>query len=225
MKRFFANLTLVAYLSAFAWGLFAHTFSVGLGAHPAMYLVVWDMFIGWSYYEKRYQVIGEGESGKYYELDPGPWGEFKPFGEIGRRHYDSSGGHYCLKFGLNTLRHTKHEPISRVYVIEEHFAKKYNLPEFMWHRFYPEPKEPTIYRHVMTVARPDGTLLQSRGSWYGAQYARVMTSNEQLIRESSRAMPLFHFERGTGLGELPPSDPRNFLKQPSSSEVPSPLGE
>jgi len=103
MKRWLTHSFIAAYLLALSWGIVAHAVNFGTGAHPAMYYVVWDMFCGWTSYSSRTLIIGQGESGKYYELAPGPWGEFKPFGKLGRRNYDPSGTH-SPKLALNALR-------------------------------------------------------------------------------------------------------------------------
>jgi hypothetical protein len=205
MKRWLANFTLFVYLGAFSWGIVAHGLQFAQQSHPAMYFIVWDMFCGWSWYERRQHVIGEGESGRFYELDPAPWGEFNPFGNIGRRHYDT-GGAYSIKFGLNTLKHTKHEPIVRLYSIEEYFAKKYNLPDFLWDRYYPEPKQQTSYYNTTLVVRGDGTVLQATSPWLPQQYARVLSTNEVMM-QSIKAQPFMQYERlaGTSDGAFLPS--------------------
>jgi hypothetical protein len=200
MKRWLANLTLVVYLGAFSWGIISHALQFGQQIHPGMYFFVWDMFCGWSWYERRQHVIGEGESGKFYELDPAPWGEFNPFGNIGRRHFDT-GGAYGVKFGFNTLKHTKHEPIVRIFSIEEYFAKKYNLPDFLWRRYYPEAKDPTSYYNTTLVVRGDGKVLQSRPQWLATQFARAMQSNPELIKQAGASTPFLQFDRNVGASD------------------------
>ena len=88
MKRWMTHLGIGAYLMALAFGFVTHAVDFGTGCHPIMYFLIWDMFCGWSSYEGRMHVISEGESGKFYELAPGPWGEFHPYGFIDRHHYD-----------------------------------------------------------------------------------------------------------------------------------------
>ena len=84
MKRWLTHLLISGYLLALFGGIASHTLNLGAVSHPGMYFFVWDMFCGWSSYADRIQVVGEGESGTYYQLAPGPWGEFKPYGKIGR---------------------------------------------------------------------------------------------------------------------------------------------
>lgn len=210
MKRWLVNITLAVYLAGFAGGLVIHAMSMTSAStyNPAIYFFVWDMFCGWSNYERRQYVIGEGISGKYYELDPAPWGEMHPFGTIGRRHYDSSGA-YAVKFGLNTLKHTQHEPMSRVFVVEEFYSKKYNLNDKLWARYFNEPKNPTYYRNVMYTVLPDGTPIDIRQCWLAEQHSRVLAANPKVMQESHRAQPFMAVERpvATSNAQLPFMDP------------------
>ena len=131
MKRWIAVIVICGYLGSLAMGLVAHTLHVGANSHPGMYFVVWDMFCGWGAYSNRTHLIAEGESGKYYELSPAPWGSLQPFGPTDRLHYDTS-YHLTPKMVRNNLRNTEHEPIARVFVIEETWSKKFNLPDELW---------------------------------------------------------------------------------------------
>ena len=114
LKRWLAGAFIVAYLSALGLGVVSHALAFQQNAHPMMYFVVWDMFCGWSAYASRTHVIAEGESGKFYRLTPTPWGEYHPYSDLGRQHYDPFSSH-CQRIGTNVLRHTRHEPISRMW--------------------------------------------------------------------------------------------------------------
>ena len=87
MKRISACTFIVAYISALALGNVSHTLQYQTGCHPLMYMVIWDMFCGWSAYANQIHVIAEGESEKYYELAPGPWGIYRPWGGEFARHH------------------------------------------------------------------------------------------------------------------------------------------
>jgi hypothetical protein len=108
-----------------------------------MYYFVWDMFCGWSAYDSRMHIVAEGESQTFYRLTPAPWGEFQPFGSLGREHYDSFNGH-GVNIGMNVLKHTQHEPMVRLFVIEESWAKKYNLPDAVWKTRYDGSKSSPV---------------------------------------------------------------------------------
>lgn len=190
MKRWLAHLFIASYLGALGIGIICHTFNFGTAVHPAMYYIIWDMFCGWSSYESRMQVIGEGASGTFYELSPGPWGDFKPYGPLGRRHYDTFAAH-GTRLGLNALKHTKHEPITKIYVIEENHAKKYNLPDEMYERMYGEPKEMRKYYHVRCAMTPEGQLIASQQHWQAYQFNLTVTNNPRLQAEIQRSRPYY----------------------------------
>jgi len=190
MKRWFVHLFIASYLSALGIGIVCHTFSFGLAVHPAMYYVVWDMFCGWSAYESRMQIIGEGESGTYYELSPAPWGDFRPYGSLGRRHYDTFAAHGA-RLGLNAVRHTRHEPITKILVIEENHAKKYNLSDAMYERLYGEAKEMVKYYHVRNAITPEGRVLSVQPSWLTVQFSHCLTDNPRLQADTRRHRPVY----------------------------------
>ena len=190
MKRWLASSFIALYLAALGWGIIAHAATFYTNVHPAMYFVVWDMFCGYSHYEKRVQVIGEGESGAYYELAPGPWGDFYPFGDTARRHYDIHNTHTQRLVDL-ALNHTTHEPMTRVFTVEQWWPKRYNLPDWLWQQAYDEPKDVMIYSQVRRVATPDGQVLQHYNDWLTDQWAMCVMDNPRLEADRRRGRPLF----------------------------------
>lgn len=199
MKRWITHLTIAAYLFALSFGIVAHAMKFMTSSHPAMYFVVWDMFCGWTAWSTRNHVIAEGESGTYYELTPPPWGAFKPFGAITRQHYDPW-HKYCVRLGLNTLKHTDHEPITRIFVVEEAWAKKYNLPPNIWEQRYDAPQERYVYSHVRHVADGQGNPLKQNPNWLNFQSALVLSDNPRLRAEARKTQPFVSF--GTKSSEL-----------------------
>jgi hypothetical protein len=191
MKRWLVISTIGCYLSILCFGVVSHAVNYKKTAHPAMYFIVWDMFCGWSAYEDRIHIIGEGESGKYYQLSPGPWGEFKPFGDLGRQHYDPFASH-AMTIAANTLRYSKHEQIDRVYVVQEVWAKKFNLPDRLWAERYPEPKERYSYFHLRKVFDGGGQLVRSNQSWFDYQTNICVSDNPRLFRDAYKGKPFFH---------------------------------
>jgi len=190
MKRWLSTLAIGCYLSALAFGIFSHSMYYKNTSHPAMYYIVWDMFCGWSAHDSRLHVIGEGESGKFYQLAPGPWGELEPFGDLGRRHYDTflQFGH---RYAQSTLAHTQHEPMRQIYMVEECWPKKFNMPEWLWNQRYDEPKDIKKYYHVYRVAAPDGTTLQSQPSWHTVQALASVSKNPRLQADVKRNQPFY----------------------------------
>ncbi|QDT64816.1 hypothetical protein [Calycomorphotria hydatis] len=211
MKRLLISGLIAGYLSVLGMGVVSHTMEWGSTSHPMMYYVVWDMFCGWSGWDVRYEVVGEGVSGKYYQLAPGPWGRVRAHGRIDRRHYDM-GGVYCCRIALNTLKHTQHEEMARIFVVERLWSKKYNIPDHLWQTRFEEPKQPNFYHHVRHVLSGDGTLLDTRGDWVSERISLNQTSNPSLQMQMRQNRPLFAFDlagkgrptQATGVDKLSP---------------------
>ena len=190
MKRPLAILAICAYLGSLSWGIVAHTVDVGVGSHPAMYYVVWDMFCGWGAYSSRWHVIGEGESGRYYEVAPAPWGELKPFGRQDRRHYDEQ-SFMTSALIRNNLRRTQHEPISRVFVVEEAWPKKFNLPDHLWSRHYQEPKDKQSYYQLRAICDSEGQVIEAYPTWNSSLYAKSLGDNPRLAAQQAKSKPFY----------------------------------
>jgi hypothetical protein len=188
VKRWFAHICITTYLGALLFGFVTHAFDIYSGFHPAMYFLVWDMFCGWAGYEGRMQVIGEGESGKFYELAPAPWGEFHPYGYIPRQHYDPD----CKqgeRLGHMALKHTTHEPMVRLFVVQEEYPKKFNLPEAQYEAYYGKPKQFHKYCHTRFVLTPNGEVLQSQPTFFVYQYEMGLRDNPRLMSDARRSRP------------------------------------
>jgi hypothetical protein len=158
-----------------------------------MYYLVWDMFCGWSAYDSRIHVVAEGESQTFYRLTPTPWGELHPYGMLGREHYDVFNNH-AGQIGLNVLKHTQHEPILRVFVIEESWAKKFNLRPEVWESRYDDPKDKLSYFRVRAVVLPDSQVVEKYDSWMAHQAGRMFGDNPRLQADSKMNQPIFVHE-------------------------------
>jgi hypothetical protein len=220
MKRWITHIAITAYLSALAYGVVSYTISYSVSNHPSTYFVIWDMFCGWSAYETRVQLLAQGESGKFYRVDPAPWGEFQPYGEIGRRHYDLYGIH-APRLATNILKHTRHEPIQRVYIIEEAWAKKFNLPDDIWYRRFTEPKDVHKYYNVRTIVDGEGRLVTGGPSWLAYQCALSVSDNPRLQADSRKGKPFYAFDfakRGNGVhAPVGTYDPSAYVPAASAS--------
>jgi hypothetical protein len=224
MPRWLSHLTIAAYLSVLSLGIVAHALTAGVTSHPMMYYIVWDMFCGWTAYELRYHAIAEGESGQFYQLSPSPWGDFTPYGPYSRLHYDS------LKVAqsrivTNTLRQTDHEPIVKVYVVEEAWNKKFNVPEFVWKQLHDEPQEPLHYYSLWTTFHPDGTLIANNPSILQHWYYDSISDNPRLEADQKRTRAVLaidpsrrQFETGRGWSEY------DMQERSSSARTATPLG-
>ena len=190
MKKWLISTFIASYLGVLGFGLGCHTLGVWTNAHPMMYFVVWDMFCGWSPYNMKLHVIGEGESGKYYELSPGPWGNLVPWGALGRQHYDPWNNH-VLQIGMNVLKRTSHEPMAKIYVVEECSMKKWDLPDHIWNARYDEPRDPFNYYRVRTEMTPDGASHKRYISWAQYQNLIAISDNPRLHVESQKNRQMF----------------------------------
>ena len=190
MKRRLAICTIVCYLGASFYGVASYAVGFTVNPSPAMYFFVWDMFSGWAAYEERLKIIGESEDGNFYQLSPPPWGDYQPFSDLSRHNYDSHSNH-AGAVAANTLRHTQHEPMRRVYVVQEVWSKKFNLPDELWADRYPEPKDPHIYYHLRQIRDSSGNLIQNRSTWYGHQNQMALRDNPRLIQDIHKGKPMF----------------------------------
>lgn len=224
MKRLLTVGFIVAYLGALNYGVVCHMLNYRTGSHPLMYFVVWDMFCGWIAYDTRVYVVGEGESQKYYDLTTPPWGEFHPWGTLGRQHYDSFNNHVA-RIAMNTLRHTQHEPMTRLLVVEESWAKKYNIPDKVWEMRYEEPKDPQKYYMVRTVLLPDGRVAHDSGSWVQQQAMKMLNDNPRLQLQARKSRSLFLMDSQMPGREMMvgPAGGNDYLKS-FTSPIGSPLG-
>lgn len=213
---------IATYLSVLGCGLFCHAMNFRTGAHPLMYFIIWDMFCGWSPYNSFAHIIAEGESGTFYECAPGPWGSLRPWGAYDRHHYDPWNNHLA-RMGLNTLRHTEHEPIQKIWIVEECSMKKYDLPDAIWNQRYSEPKQPTTYYRVRAELNPLGEYQATYIAWAAYQNLVALGDNPRLRAESQKDRPMFAVDvprpgRDVFLNALP----RQALPANSFGAAPSP---
>lgn len=214
MQRWTTHLFIAGYLGVLAFGLVAHAMTYLKLSHPAMYFIVWDMFCGWSSYETRMHVVGEGDSGTYYRLAPAPWGAFIPYGSAERQDYDLS-GQFGYRAAANALAHTEHEPIRRILVVEESWPKKYNLPAALWQVRYqtPKPAEPQSYFHVLRTYNSAGVCLQQQRDFLATQYELCVLDNPKLRSDMRKGHTFFASN---------PSDRSASAVQPASYETEAP---
>lgn len=179
IKRFAIVSFIAVYLGWLGYGIATHTLAKDLNTHPSSYFNVWDMFCGWNGYASRYHIIAEGESGQHYDLAPAPWGEFYPYGGINRHHYDTLAIH-APRAAANILKHTKHEPIKQVFVIEEAWNKKYNMKDWLWDKQYDRPKDPYAYYTNRVRLLPDGTVLERFPDVLSLQEANFLQADPKI---------------------------------------------
>lgn len=190
MKKLWAKCVIGTYLTALSVGIVCHAMNYGLGSHPAMYFFVWDMFCGWAAQEVRYHLVAEGESGNFYRLSPPPWNTFAPYGDLDRDQYDVVGNCHA-RIAVNTLRHTEHEPMVRVLLIEEAWPKKYNLSDNAWAMRFDEPKDPHSYFWHRATYDTDGTPRHLGPDYISHLLTQSIIENPRLKADSLRGKPFF----------------------------------
>lgn len=184
-KKWAAGLFISGYVSFLSWGIVAHALNVGAQGNTISYFAIWDMFCGWHAYENRTHILAESHAGEFYEVKP-PWGELQPFGRVPRINHDVT-NQLIPKYINHVLKRTSHDTIDRVYVVEELWAKQYNLPEPLWQQYYDRPRDPISYYHLRAVFNDTGVAVNQFPDWYTQQTLNSIADNPRLQREMTRA--------------------------------------
>ncbi len=188
MKRWIVNAGIYGYLAALLFGFLCVACQVQFFSVP-MYFLTFNMYGSWSGYDCKMQVLGEGQSGRFYVLSPGPWGEFDPYSShVPRQSYDQA-FEYGSILARPALAHTKHEPILRIFVIEQEYPKKFNLTDAQFEAYYGKPKPQRIYSHTRMVMSPEGEILSSAQTWLRYQDNLSIVDNPRLVTDATRSRP------------------------------------
>lgn len=179
MRRWCVGIFITSYLTALTVGILSQTLRVGMAAHPVMYFIVWDMYCGWAAYNSKYRAVAEGVSGTCYDLEPPPWGTFKPYNTLDRFQYSTATG-WMAKTAAHTVAHTQHEPIARIFVIEESWAKQFDLPEYVWKARYNIPKNKYTYSTIRVELDGTGQVVKAYNNWVDVQRQMMVGDNPRL---------------------------------------------
>jgi hypothetical protein len=190
MKRWMTHATIAVYLGVLLLGLFSHAVMYNNYRHPLMYFIVWDMYCGWSAFESRYHALAETYDGRHYNLFPAPWGEFHPYQGPGRQHYDAQ-ARFLPRMADAVLKHTDHDDIRRVIIVEEAWSKKFNLPDEWWHLRHAEPKDKHSYFHVRAVVSNDSEAQVRTGEWSTYLANQALMNNPRLMSDVKRGHTFF----------------------------------
>jgi hypothetical protein len=188
MRKLIVSAFIGSYLLVLGFGLASHLLGYRTYDSLAMYFIVWDMYCGWDAYETRRIIVAEGESGAHYELTPQPWGSFVPYGSAARHDLDYF-GYFSGRVAANVLRQTEHEPISRIYLIDSVWPKKYNIPESTWQARYSEPRARVPYFYLRAAYSPAGELESLEPDWKNFLTGRALQDNPRLQAEVRAAQP------------------------------------
>lgn len=189
LGKWSAGLFIVCYLAVLSFGIVAHALKVGVSGNTLSYFIVWDMFCGWHAYDQRTHLIAESTSGRYYEVKE-PWGEFCPFGSLGRYQYDAY-NHMTPRHVNHVLSHSSHEPIDAVYMVQEVWPKQYNLPERLWKDNFGRERDKMSYYHLRAVCDERGTYVQLYPDWLIQQRLNSIGDNPRLRHEVRQASSSF----------------------------------
>ncbi|MCA9062692.1 MAG: hypothetical protein KDA96_06520 [Planctomycetaceae bacterium] len=190
-KRWCSAGFITAYLGWLSFGIVGHALNLEATSNTSGYYVVWDMFCGWTAYDTRVHLVARGESGQYYEVTAAPWGSLTPFGDLPRVQYDSTWT-YLPKYVANVLRHTAHEPIDRVYVVEENWPKQYNMPPRLWADYHVgEPADKVSYFNVRNICSEDGVVLATYPDWLTQLTMQSINDNPRLRAVASGSTPYY----------------------------------
>jgi len=187
--KWIAGLFIACWFGVMSFGIVGHALKVGLCRNTLSYFVVWDMFCGWRAYDARTHLIAESSTGRYYAVRE-PWGEFCPFGNIGRIQYDVS-NHLLPKQINHVLSHTQHEQIDHVYVVQEIWPKQFNMPERLWNHYYSEPSDKVSYFHLRAVCGSSGQAITVFPDWITQQTLNSIADNPRLQREVRQTQSRF----------------------------------
>jgi hypothetical protein len=190
MRRYLVGTFIATYLSALGFGLACQTMKTGTTMHPGMYFIVWDMYCGWAAYNHNFRAVAEGVSGTFYDLNPPPWGTFRPFNTLDR-FQSLMPISAQAKMTAHFAKHTKHEPIARMFVIEESWAKQFDLPEYIWKGRNAIARTPHRYTKVFLELAGDGSMMANYPLWLEAQSQRMVADNPRLQQEIRNSKPLF----------------------------------
>lgn len=188
-KKTAAACFIVLYVGWLSSGIVSHALKVGLCGNTLSYFVVWDMFCGWTAWDKRTHIIAEDASGDFYEVRA-PWGEFEPFGHVARVQYDNT-RHLTPKHIDNVLQHSLHEEIAKVFVIEEVWPKQYNLPPKLFAYHFDRPHDKQSYFHLRAVCDDHGFPITVNPDWYDQQRLNAVYDNPRLQRQSNQATAIY----------------------------------
>lgn len=199
MRRWIVCTFIVAYASVLSFGIACQTLRMGTTMHPAMYFIVWDMYCGWNAYNHKYRAVAEGVSGQFYDLNPAPWGAFRPFNTLDRLQSIGLSNNQARVTRL-VANNTQHEPFTRMFVIEEAWAKQFDLPEYIWKASNAIQRSPYYYTKVVLEQSGDGEITMADGPWLDSQSQMMLADNPRIEQEIRASRPFWMVDEQQGNG-------------------------
>lgn len=220
MRRWIVGCFIASYISVLGFGLACQTVRMGTAAHPLMYFIVWDMYCAWGAYNHGYRAVAEGVSGTYYDLNPPPWGAFRPFNTLDRFQSITAAGNQA-RYTRLVAANTQHEPIARMFVVEECWAKQYDLSENTWKTYNAVPYQPFRYTKVVLEQSGDGEITAIHPSWIDCQPNVMLTDIPRLEQEIRNSRNFFTVEQqqkdGNPYFKSGETDSYQIMRSPSTN--------
>ena len=87
--------------------------------------------------------------------------------------------------------HTQHEPIERVFAVQEVWPKQYNLPPELYQEYFARENDKLPYFHVRAICSENGSPLQVYPSWFDQQSLKTVYDNPRLQKQAHQATSLY----------------------------------
>jgi hypothetical protein len=120
-----------------------------------------------------------------------------------------------LKHIDHVLSHTEHEPVNKVFVVQEFWPKQYNLPERLWKRNFGCERDKLSYYHLRAVCNEEGALVASYPDWLNQQTMNAVGDNPRLRHEVQQAQSSF------GTWSIPTDSSSGMQQQNTAALIPS----
>ena len=111
--------------------------------------------------------------------------KFMPYGDLHRMHYDVL-GNVQHRMALNALKHTDHEPIHRIVMVEELWPKQYNFSDAAWAMRYDEPKDPKSYYWQLAEMTDEGRVTSAVDEYLVYLQRKSVSDNPRLYTDLHR---------------------------------------
>ena len=163
VRRLAFPLVIAAYLGCIAFSFFRHVLG-DPGEHPIAYFWTWDMFAGHPAESSRRLVIAKTDDGRFVQFIPGSGQRFRwgRGGDATRIDLDRRTVHLraAVEYELRCFRSIAPDrPLERIYVVEQYWPARFNLPDGLYEATYREPNPRRKYWRVLHEADISGGQL------------------------------------------------------------------
>lgn len=139
IRRTAAWLAILLYLAAHA-GFLLQSALGDSGLFPVSYFFTWDMFPSYYTESSRRVAVGRTESGKYLELHPTPFQQYRGGvkGDLTQVELERRGVFYpaSVEQALQRSRHEVDDPVQQVWLFERFWPAKFNYPDDLYESWW-----------------------------------------------------------------------------------------